>query len=254
MSASANELSAQRESLVTIHGVVVDSTGRGIAGVLITVAGSSLRSASDSGGKFRVAALRPGGHSLEFRKIGYTPVDTAIAVTAVDADMRVVLHIASTASELPAVNVRAKAADNRPEFEARRALGLGRFIARATLDSVRGSLLSDVLRRFAGRLKFVRHCQGGVAIANTGGVATPVFSDRPGDSFCRMPRECYVQVFLDGARMYTMSLPGLPPRIDQFSITSLEEIEFYRGGAEVPPQYGGTGAACGTLLLWTRRS
>ncbi len=252
LSAAACELRAQREGLVTIQGTVLDSTRRGIADVRVMVAGTNLRSTSSSNGHFRTA-VAPGLYLLEFRKIGYLPLDTPIAVTAGDADgVRVVLHIASAVSELPAVNVRASA-ENRPEFEARRAIGLGRFIDRGMLDSAHASLLSDVLRRYASRVKFVRHCQGGLALASTGGVASPAFRDPPGDSFCKMPRECYVQVFLNGARIYSMSIPGLPPRIDQFSTTSLEGIEFYRGGAEVPSQYGGTGAACGTLLLWSRR-
>lgn len=68
-----------------------------------------------------------------------------------------------------------------------------------------------------------------------------------------MQVECYLQIFLDGVRVYSMTLPGLPPRIEQYTVNGLEAIELYSGGAQVPSQYGGTGAACGTLVLWSRR-
>lgn len=46
---------------------------------------------------------------------------------------------------------------------------------------------------------------------------------------------------------------GLRLPAQSFSVASLEAVEFYRTGSEVPQQFGGSNANCGALLLWTRR-
>lgn len=48
-------------------------------------------------------------------------------------------------------------------------------------------------------------------------------------------------------------MSGAPPVIDQFSAVELDAIEVYRGASETPIEFGGRGAGCGTVLLWTRR-
>ena len=46
---------------------------------------------------------------------------------------------------------------------------------------------------------------------------------------------------------------GSAPDIDATSISNLEAVEIYRGGADTPAELGGLGASCGTIVLWTRR-
>ena len=41
-----------------------------------------------------------------------------------------------------------------------------------------------------------------------------------------------------------------PPNLDDFSVSTLAGVEYYAGGAALPPQFKSSG--CGTLLLWTR--
>ena len=43
-----------------------------------------------------------------------------------------------------------------------------------------------------------------------------------------------------------------PPDLSKFNPLDLEAVEVYRSAAELPIEYGGTNAACGVLLLWTR--
>lgn len=63
---------------------------------------------------------------------------------------------------------------------------------------------------------------------------------------------CYAQVYLDGVQVYTPA-----PDVKLFDLNTLQPdllkgVEFFPGPAETPAQYGGTGASCGTLLLWTK--
>ena len=60
-------------------------------------------------------------------------------------------------------------------------------------------------------------------------------------------------VWQDGLRIYTPGRGGSPPDLNDYPVSQLEAIEIYRGEAETPADLGGTGAGCGTIVLWTRR-
>jgi hypothetical protein len=71
-------------------------------------------------------------------------------------------------------------------------------------------------------------------------------------------RDCFYQIIVDGQRIFALGSGGPngardPPSIDDFAPNGLEGIEVYAGPATTPPQFGGLGAACGTIILWTRR-
>jgi hypothetical protein len=69
---------------------------------------------------------------------------------------------------------------------------------------------------------------------------------------------CYATVYVDGALYYTKATdaPGVrtsgPPDMRRLDANDYAGIEFYPGGATIPPQYNGTDSGCGVLLLWTR--
>ncbi len=68
---------------------------------------------------------------------------------------------------------------------------------------------------------------------------------------------CYMQVFVDGNRVYAPDAnggpgPHPPPDLSQILARDIVGVEVYRGAAETPLQFSGLGAACGTLVLWTR--
>jgi outer membrane receptor for ferric coprogen and ferric-rhodotorulic acid len=66
---------------------------------------------------------------------------------------------------------------------------------------------------------------------------------------------CPMQVYLDGIPIYRPDGPtaGPPPPIDQWSVSDFDAIEVYRGASETPIEFSGRGAACGTVMLWSRR-
>jgi len=66
---------------------------------------------------------------------------------------------------------------------------------------------------------------------------------------------CWVAVYIDGVLVYDGARMGpgaKPPDFSRLETDSFAGVEFYAGGASVPPQYNATSAGCGTLLLWTR--
>ena len=60
-------------------------------------------------------------------------------------------------------------------------------------------------------------------------------------------------VWLDGVRIYQPGRGVPPPDLNNFSVSQLEGVEIYQGGADTPAELGGTGSGCGTIVIWTRR-
>ena len=233
--------------------VVADSTFAPLAGAEVSIAELALRVRAGDDGRFRIEGIAPGTYTVEARMIGWAPMETRLAFAAgarVQRDFLMVRR--ATAAELPGVVVRDTAdrwrSPNLAAFDERRKLGHGHFLDTETLErEPLGRPMSNVLRRIPG-LKVVR-IQGGYALASSRGAESlHLLGGRPG----RDPRECYVQVYLDGTRI-AYNKPGEKPMdIDQFRTGVFAAVEYYPGGATVPPQYNAPGASCGTLLLWTR--
>lgn len=236
-----------------VRGRVRTPAGGAVGRVVVRSRGGQEARTSEDG-SFVLGRVRRGALSIELSREFYRRLDTSLVVDADTVDLSLVLT-PLRAIELPPVTVDAERSSGIPGFDARRAEGFGRFITRAQIDSSAGSSLAELLRRAATRLRLIRHCHGGMALASAtpGGVSLSQRPHRDPLGTCQMPQECYAQIFVDGVRLYSMNLPGVPPRLDAFALNGLEAVEYYAGGSQVPSQFGGTGASCGTLVLWTRR-
>jgi len=110
------------------------------------------------------------------------------------------------------------------------------------------------LRRFA-RIKLVPlpwKCGGGFAAAAWDRGAGPSGGIKCGDNPPTWISECFMSVYVDGARYYSPEMNEVPPDLDRLNVLTLEAVEIYRSPAEVPVEYNATGSACGLILLWTR--
>ncbi|MFN0181693.1 MAG: TonB-dependent receptor domain-containing protein [Gemmatimonadales bacterium] len=65
----------------TIQGRVSDSAGGAIIGAVVSVEGSTLRSASDARGRYTLSAVPTGSRNIRVRAIGYLPATSSVTVT-----------------------------------------------------------------------------------------------------------------------------------------------------------------------------
>lgn len=153
--------------------------------------------------------------------------------------------------------------DERPTgimrgFEERRQLGFGRFITRDMLDEREHDTVSGILRGMAG-VRMIRRpadCGGGYSAATGRGIAAVEFSKATtAGATCGggtpLPAACYMSIYVDGVRVWGPGMPD-PPDFERMRNNQYQGVEVYRGPAELPIQYQGTGAACGAILLWSR--
>ena len=182
----------------------------------------------------------PDGESLiRIRKLGYQPVTLPVAISPADTTPLTVL-LKVSAQVLPTVVTKDSAprhiAPGLQAFEERRRMNVGGYFAGEDLlrknDTKR---ITSIVRTFPGLV-----------------VACPSAGPRIGECFAGSTRiarfvvgGCRMQFYIDGIIVDDDDLEKL--RVDQFA-----GVEYYPGGASVPPQYNKTGSSCGTLLLWTR--
>jgi len=229
-----------------------DSTGRPLAGVEVVIMGSDRRTITDASGRYVLNMLPDGRRQVLFRSVGFRPVQEWVVLGRVDTVWANPMLVAQTV-QLDPITVTAKPDAPRglglEAFEERRKLGFGKFLDSATLRRNEHQRLPALLDRLQGI---------GFSILDKQVVAV---SRR---RFGPMGEPCYMSVVLDGSVIYSSVAPGLgggggtsgraPPDLKMFDVASLTAVELYRGAGEVPIEFGGAGAACGVLVLWTRRN
>lgn len=224
-----------------------DSTGRPLSGVEVVVEGLDRRAVTDVNGHYLLDRLSPGSYVALFRRIGYHAVREALRVRSGDTAW-VNTTLVATAVEIAPVEVKAP---NRPPtpriesngFEERRNMGFGKFIDSTTLRRLEFLGVTDVLRRYTS-----------VTLVHGGNGEVWAQSAR----LARLSGErCWMSVVVDGIVIYRGGQGPASRRPDlsrDFPVSDLEAIEVYHSAAETPAEFGGTSAACGTIVLWTRRA
>ncbi len=224
---------------------VTDSL-RALAGVEIRAPALSRSWYTGVDGSVDLSSLGDSTSALIVRSIGYAPQIvqwTGRGVEGVSGD--VVLERSVTTLSEVSVNAAAFGSSRMRSFEERRARGTGFFMDREQLAKREGSPLSSVMATASG-MRVERSRDGRVYLAATRSRALG-------------GKACYPQIYLDGVRVWSPGDPGprgdsQPPSIESFAVVGLEAIEVYDGPASTPIQYGGLGASCGTVLLWSRES
>jgi len=135
------------------------------------------------------------------------------------------------ANVLGEVKVVAKASSSIPGFDQRAKRGMGTFITEDDIEKRQPILLTDVFRTVPG-----------LNVAFDGNNYT-VQSARSGNINCPM------QWYLDGSP-YDNSDNGIDQMLRPDDIAA---VEVYKSASEVPVQYQGQNASCGTILVWTKR-
>jgi len=217
-----------RSSPGVIDGAITDSSLVPLGDATAWVLGSRIEVLTGANGRFRIERLPAGRYLLLVRRIGFTPVSTAVQVDEGDT-ARVWFSLNRVAAALDTVRVVARNESGRfSEFAARRTAGDGQFLTQTEIEKLNLQGASDLLQRF-------------MAVAIVGGLAMSRRS---------LPaKSCPYQFFIDG-----VDIPTPRVDIDLPSPKEIAGIEVYNSAETIPLQYKNTHGAgfCGVILLWTR--
>jgi hypothetical protein len=229
--------------------VTADSARRPVEGAEVAIPSLQRVARTGADGEYVLNALPAGAHVVVVRRLGFVAQRRGVIVSG-EADDTAAVSVAlpPRVNELPTVvaSEEAGAGPRAMERERARAHG-GAFVDRATLAQSEHSVMTNVLRRVPG-ISIVRY-------PSRRGTYNVLGSSRGTTRLRGGPRHCFFQIYVDGVLRYAPSddpTAEPPPNVDELRPHEYEAIEVYRGGAQVPQQYGGTGAACGTVLLWSR--
>ena len=227
------------EGMITgIVGVVTDQVnGQPVPEVVVNVDGIGRVATTDEDGRFTLSELTPGHHDVVFSHLGYRQRSVSIEV---EADHVVKLHVelAVDAIALDPIEVTVDRQDRNLQsvgFYQREEDGWGDFLDREDLEFGNPVQLTAALTRFPG-------------------VTTVPDPRMPGRGFLvfrRAGTECIPTVYLDGVRIGGSRSPAWIDDIVNPGVVA--GVEVYRSSAGMPPQYWGTGSACGVVLIWLRR-
>jgi hypothetical protein len=243
----------------TVAGTVtVMGSDRPLAGVSILIDELQHTATSDSAGRFRIIGVPAGDRTLTARRIGFGSVTARIAVTAgsevgVDVELQ-----ASTVQQLGEVKVTADSqrfVGRLAGMEHRRSINAGgTFITSAELDSMADRSLPYVLARKLSGAQLTMNGRNGAMLLSSGRGRTSGRTLPPADPYDpKSPRGCWAQVYLDGVRIYSIKHGGMPvPDLRDYRVETLSAIEYYAGEAQTPSEFAGEGAACGTIVIWTK--
>ncbi|HYU10539.1 MAG TPA: Plug domain-containing protein [Gemmatimonadales bacterium] len=183
---------------------------------------------SDSAGRVVGEHLPAGWTEITIKRIGYEPGVFDVRVPD-SGSIEGVFPLDFNGYLLPAVVVEAHAEALSPrytDFERRRHRALGAYLRWDELKRKGYSSVGDALRTVRG----VRiQCNQQEFECNAVMVRTP---------------QCTPTWYIDGveARSFHANTP----------IADIYGIEVYRGAGEIPAEFGGSNAACGVIVVWTK--
>lgn len=215
----------------SLVGFVVATPGDApVPGAVVQLDTTAWRTVADSQGRFELDSVDAGMYVLHIKAIGY-----------VESAWRLSLHpnhvtthsfeLTPEVVELPGVAVKGKtplSARRYLDFERRRHSSSGAFLTQDDIEKASASSLVDLLVTVRGvqQVCLVNDC-----------IAKMV----------RSPPGCYPAYYLDGVESSAYFARHTPPR-------DIKGIEVYRGSSEIPGEFGGSGSACGVIVIWTKSS
>jgi hypothetical protein len=231
-------------------GTVLSSSKREpLRGVEVSLPQLGLSARTNDSGAFRINDVPAGAHVVWLRHVGYAPLTLQLGFVANDITKR--QFLLANVQTLDSVIIAATR-PALPEFEDRRKLGIGHFLAREELAKQENRRMSEILSRVAG-LRIARASGGSQAwVVGGRGMGTAYQPDRTSTALGAQPA-CYADVWLDGAVVYRGDMAGaMLWDVNSITAGGLEAVEFY-ANAQTPLRYSRPNMECGVLLLWTRR-
>jgi hypothetical protein len=193
-------------------------------------------SVSGPSGGFSLTAPGAGSFYLRATVIGYR--ETTVGIFDLDeaGEITVEFRIASEAVSLDGITVDVSGLVKEPwlitnGFYGRLQSGLGRFITPGEIGKSPGLRVTELLYTIPRVDIIAENGRDRVMMMSPMGPCAP-------------------NIYVDGLLMSTdgRDMDSIAP------MAAVEAIEVYRGAAELPLQWGGTGAGgCGAIVVWTKR-
>jgi hypothetical protein len=220
----------RRLGSAVLAGTVVGADGKPLEGAQVYLVGTAIGARADYRGAFRLSGLPAGTQTVEVRLLSYAPRRYTVDLSPV-RESRLAAVMSERATVLGAVEVQGKAHVNVPGFEDRAKRGFGTFLTREDIDKRQPILLTDLFRSVPGLT---------VGFDGTNYIVQSSRSVGTG---------CQVQWWVDGSPFDNMA-----GDMDQMlRPDDIEAVEVYKSASEVPVQFQGRDASCGTVVVWTKR-
>ncbi|HEY4306874.1 MAG TPA: hypothetical protein VGM82_20555 [Gemmatimonadaceae bacterium] len=232
---------------------VYTSDGDPIDGAEVSDALTKTTALTTKTGTITLSFLPEGGTLLRIRKVGFTQA-TMLVNIAPDDTLPVMVMLQPNAQQLAKVVTNDLApryvSPGLQAFEERRAQGNGYFVSEKELRKWDAGPITNVVRTIPG-LEVV--CGRGSGLVSE----TCYASSKRGQTHAFLGNhDCPSDIYLDGALYYSniASTSGVQADRDlqKLQASQFAGVEYYSGGARIPPMYNKTGSACGVLLLWSR--
>jgi hypothetical protein len=238
---------ANSRAQASLAGRVLTDSGRlPIADAELRLARLNAVAVTDSGGRFAFKALPGGHHVVVTRALGFRPDTSVVELDAQESLSRDFILQRSVA-RLSEVRVRDSLMAPRSAkligFDDRRnRTPGGHFFDAALIEKWGSRHTGDLISTVAG----VDLKRSGSSAFAVGSRAPPSLSVGP------RPDPCLMDVYVDGALVFSKALPNSPFDLNTVRLSSIAAIEVYTGPSNVPPEFNRTSKGCGVIVIWTR--
>lgn len=234
-----------------LHGRVLDAaTGAPVANAAVSLVRSGNVTVTDVGGRYRLSRAEPGTDSVRIRRLGFRIAQVPVRlVGGQSVERNMALERVVT---LDTVKVRESQLPS--SFYEHQRLGLGQFLTRAEIEKQDGRRLSDVLSASFRGVQLVRYTGNQTGLESSRGPRSLMNQKCfTLEGTVKTVCGCFPAIYLDRAAIFDGRTGGEIPDINLFSLMSIEAIEFYSGASQIPAIYNNLDAACGVLVIHTRR-
>ena len=202
----------------------------------MTVWGTGLEARTDGDGRFSMATLPAGTHTMEVRAVGFSPARQPVDIVQGAPGMTEVelANLGITLDTVRVVAQRVFSSRREADMERRLKKSLGHVIDEVEIEKRRPMVMTDVLRTIPGvavlpgkRANEDVYMRGGHGILGTG--------------------MCRPDVRVDGS---LVANDELFPFNSIVSMDQIRAIEVYAHASLVPVEYQ-TLSGCGVIVIWT---
>jgi hypothetical protein len=248
-------VAAQTTASTITFTVFAAETQAALPGAQVSVDGRP-RGVADARGELRVAGLAPGTHGVSVSLVGRIPRGMRLELAAgEEREVMVLMQPLSVGLAPLTASARPRTRDVRIEEFYRRAQNhiTGRFVTRAQIEEKNATELTDIFRGLPGvRVDpgpngYVIRSNRAVSMSKGQAHGNGAPGARGSDDMGALIAggDCGPSYFVDG---FPFAVDG--PLNQAMSPAEIEGVEIYFGN--VPPQWGGSRAMCGVILIWTR--